>query len=53
MTRRRDTQSEFVFPHLGEPISWSRQSQGLLPLGRNGLMTQSQPLPFPEASTFP
>lgn len=57
MTRRRETQSTAVqslfFPHQGEPTSWSWQNQGLLPLSRTGLRTQSQPLPFPETRPFP
>ena len=56
MTRRRETQAapflSLFFPHLEEPTSWSRQNQGPLPLGRTGLMTQSQPFPFPEDRPF-
>lgn len=57
MTRRRETRAKpflsFAFPHLGEPASQSTQYEGPLPLGRTGLMTQSQSCPFPEARPCP
>jgi hypothetical protein len=61
-TKRRETRSsaspEFVFLSSGRTYKLDQSgsvlwNQGPLPKGRTALMTQSLPLPFPEARPFP